>query len=369
MSARSNPPRKRNRTAALRQGQQTRISLKDIADVVGVSRMTVSLALHNHPSISEETRRRIREQAAQMGYKPDPELTRVMDQIRSKRHSSFPPHIAYITAHPNRNQWRDHPTHFSYHNGAAQRADECGYRLEDFWLAEPGMTARRLGSVIRNRGITGVIISPFPYTKKLFSGFPWEYFSAVALGYSMVRPNLCRTCNHQFQSIQLLVSELHQRGYRRIGFAMERDQNDRVRHNWRGGFMSDVEFFNTWPDVPFLLHEEWTKERFARWLEMQKPDVIVTAGPEVQHWLDELGLRTPEDIGLANVDLTNPMEGLTTGIDQNSLQVGAASIDQLITLMNFNERGIPPIARIVMVEGRFVQGKTTWENAKTRTRS
>ncbi len=337
-----------------------RVSLKDVAEAAGVTRMTVSLALRNHSSIPEVTRARIREHAERLGYLPDPEVARVMGSIRARRRSHRPTTIAYITAHENRFEWRNHPTHLAYHDGAERRAAECGYNLEEFWLGEPGMTARRLGDVIRNRGINGVVVSPFPWAQPLFDEFPWKFFSAVALGYSMVQPALCRACNHQFQSMQLLVAKLWRCGYRRIGFAMERDQNDRVRHNWRGGFMSDDAPLPGWPVVPFLLHEDWTRDRFAAWLELEKPDVVVTAGPEVERWLAELGLRTPRDIGLANVDLVPVMaEHKVTGINQNSPQVGAAGVDLLITLMNSNERGVPRVPRILMVEGEFVQGKTT----------
>ncbi|EIP99918.1 transcriptional regulator [Opitutaceae bacterium TAV1] len=349
-------PPSSSRPAAVR----PRVSLKDVAAVAGVTRMTVSLALRNHPSIPPATRERIRIHATQLGYLPDPEVARVMGEIRARRRSHRPTTIAWITAHEHRYGWKNHPTHLAYHNGAMRRAEECGYHLEEFWLREQGMAARRLGNVIRNRGINGVIVSPFPWAQPLFDGFPWEFFSAVAIGYSMIRPPLCRACNHQFQSMQLLVAELHRRGYRRIGFAMEEDQNNRVRHNWRGGFMSDAAPLPGWPVVPFLLHADWTRERFRKWLEAEKPDVVVTAGPEVERWLAELGLRTPRDIGLANVDLVPVMaERRITGINQNSPQVGAAGVDLLISLMNSNERGIPRVPRIQMVEGEFVQGKTT----------
>lgn len=221
------------------------------------------------------------------------------------------------------------------------------------------MTDRRLSEVIRNRGIQGVVIAPLPRTEPLFRGFCWDYFSVVALGYSLDQPALARATNHQFQSVQLLVQRLAQAGYRRIGFAMEADQNNRVRHTWRGGFLSDASVFPSWPDVPFLLHEDWTRDRFADWLRRERPDVVVTAGPEVERWLAELGLRTPEDIGLANVDLTPAMAGCT-GINQNSPLVGAAAIDLLISLMNSNQRGIPRVPQILMVQGDFVQGRTTY---------
>ena len=47
------------------------IRMKDIADDLGVSLMTVSKALRNHIDIAEETRRRIRERAHELNYEPN----------------------------------------------------------------------------------------------------------------------------------------------------------------------------------------------------------------------------------------------------------------------------------------------------------
>jgi LacI family transcriptional regulator len=349
------PPMKNVRTGPT---SAPRVSLKQIAAAAGVSRMTVSLALRNTPTVAVATRERIQAIAAKLDYHPDPEIGRVMASIRSGRHIHKSATIAYLTAHETENAWRDHPTQLVYYQGVQAKAEALGYQLQIIWLRTPGMTSRRLSEVIRNRGIDGVIVAPFPKGEQFFSGFRWDYFSAVALGYSMVTPMLCRACNHQFQSIQLLVEELRTRGYRRIGYAMEADQDNRVRHNWRGGFLSNPAVFSDLGDVPFLLDVDWNRDRFARWLQAEKPDAVITAGPEVQRWLRELGLRTPADIGLAHVDLVTGIKSVT-GIDQNSRQVGSAAVELLTSLMNSHQRGVPAVPQVLMVQGTFVQGLTT----------
>jgi hypothetical protein len=40
-----------------------------------------------------------------------------------------------------------------FYCGLELRAREFAYKLEEFWLAEPGMTARRIGDFLRARGI------------------------------------------------------------------------------------------------------------------------------------------------------------------------------------------------------------------------
>src|SRR5688572_15727723 len=48
-----------------------RISMRDIAKMAGVSHSTISLALKNHPRISEEVKQRVRRLCEEVGYRPD----------------------------------------------------------------------------------------------------------------------------------------------------------------------------------------------------------------------------------------------------------------------------------------------------------
>jgi LacI family transcriptional regulator len=57
-------------------------TLADIARALGVSKMTVSRAINNHPEISPETRRRILETAQRMNYRPN-QFARALTTNRS----------------------------------------------------------------------------------------------------------------------------------------------------------------------------------------------------------------------------------------------------------------------------------------------
>ena len=47
-----------------------RVSLKDIADELGISQTAVSFAINDRPGVSEETKRRVKETAAKLGWSP-----------------------------------------------------------------------------------------------------------------------------------------------------------------------------------------------------------------------------------------------------------------------------------------------------------
>lgn len=348
---------------------KNRITLKHIAEKAGVSRMTVSLALRNDASLPENTRLRIQAIAEELGYQPDPDIARLMEVVRAKKIRTELSKIAYLTTYHNRSDWQQQSTQQLYYEGARQRAREYGYELEEYWLRTPGLTARRLSEIIYNRGIEGALVAPLPTPEPIFDGFYWDYISAVELGYSLPQPALNRACNHQFQSMMLLARTLYKLGYRRIGLAMARDQDDRVNHNWRAAYVAAQSLWAKPPhQIPFLLSNRWSKSIFRRWLNTNRPECIISIGKDVARWLHEMGFETPRDVGLANVDLSPDMKALT-GIDQNSRMVGVAALDLLISQIRHNERGIPTVPRVVMVEGTFVKGTSTCEFSRRSIRS
>lgn len=50
--------------------RNARVSLKDIADELGISQTAVSFAINDRPGVSEETKRRVKEAAAKLGWSP-----------------------------------------------------------------------------------------------------------------------------------------------------------------------------------------------------------------------------------------------------------------------------------------------------------
>jgi LacI family transcriptional regulator len=334
------------------------ITLKEIAEAAHVSRMTVSLALRNHPSLPAATSRRIQTLAHKMGYRPDPDISKLMEKIRSKKLHGEGNVIAYMTAYQEQRGWWKEYTQRMYYEGAYERADLYGYRLEEFRLGDADMTEERLSKIIRHRGIDGVLIAPLPQAAHLYRSFRWDFFSCVELGYSLLSPELHRTCNHQFNTMMLLMEKLVQAGYRRIGLAMSGDQDERVNHNWRAGYLAGCSIATGVRPLAMLLPATWTRDAFARWFERHTPDVIVTVGGDVYGWMLELGMKIPGEVGVANVDLSDKMGGIT-GINQNSRNVGAAAVDLLTSLMRVNERGIPSVPTVLKVQGNYVQGETT----------
>lgn len=337
-----------------------KITLGTIATEAKVSRMTVSLALRNSPEISRTTTRRIRALAQRLGYTPDPELSNLMAKLRSSSHGRAPVTIALITNEDEGTTWRNFFTHVGYFEGAQTQAKAQGYGVEEFRLYSDGMSEARLSQVLAARGIEGAIILPFiNRAPTLGLDFEWARFSIVTCGYSLQQPALHRSCAAHMRGVMEVCRQLHALGYRRLGLALDRDQDRRAGHNWTAGFLAANQILPDVRRIPIYCPEAQTERTFREWFRRHRPDAVVHIRREgdILPWIERCGARVPNDVGYAFLDLWPSMPHLS-GLNQQADQVGAAAFDLVSTSIRHNERGLPAAPKIVLSEGRWAPGTT-----------
>lgn len=336
------------------------ISQRDLARFAGVSPMTISLALRNHPSISIETRQRIHKLAEEHQYRPDPALA-ALNAYRIKQSSSvYQGSIGWLTNFPTKAGWRTMIQATGYYGGACVRAEELGYRIEEFWCNEPGLSARRTTQILLARNVRGLIVAPLPEPRGKLT-LEWDHFCAVSLGYSLMTPHLHVVMNNQFRNMKQVVEQLHIQGYRRIGFAMPSSSDERVDHNYLGGFwIAQQNLPSAAARLTPLLAKKFNKKVFFSWFKRARPDAIVVAASliyQVIDWLKEENMRVPEDIGLAVASV--PYRDTTiSGIDENVPSIGAYAVDAVVGMIHRNERGIPQRPVSQLLEGVWTPGRT-----------
>jgi len=333
-----------------------RPTMQDVADEAGVSCMTVSLALRNHPSLPERTRLRIQELAEKMGYRPNPLVSAFVATRRSGRKGGRSLPLAFVTSLPTADAWRSNSTYLRYFKGATERAQQLGCQLEHYWFDEASMSPERMSDILYHRGINGIIIAPIAQAGGSLS-LNWERFSSVALGYSMAEPRVHRACNHQFHTMLQALRYLHELGYRRIGLATNLIDDKRVDHNWIAPYLYYTQQVMGVSPLPFLMEEAWREAAFMKWFQKTKPEVVVTTQGSVRDWLLEAGVEIPRDVGLFLLDCWEGFSGVSC-VDQNSELVGSAAMDLLMGQLYRNERGIPDNPKVVLVEGALREGET-----------
>lgn len=331
-------------------------TMQQIAEAAGVSRMAVSLALRNSPKISKATKERIHRIADELGYRPNPMVSALMTQLRHGREVRKPSVLAYVTAFPTEDGWRQPGPFVAFFEGAKLRAEALGYVLDEWWLRRPGMTEQRFGDILFTRDIHGLIFAPLPGAGGALS-LDWPRFASSTIAYSVTSPAINRASNDQFGTITMALGELTRLGYGRIGLAITKENDERVRQQWSAGMLVYQQGIPAELRVPILLATTPFERAFAAWFGKHRPDAVLGLTEECVTLIEESGARVPDDVGFAHLTLTSS-EHEWAGVNQNSELVGAAAVDLVDAQLRRNERGIPAQAKTVLVPGVWVPGPT-----------
>ncbi|HEY1791435.1 MAG TPA: LacI family DNA-binding transcriptional regulator [Opitutaceae bacterium] len=352
---------------------QRRVTMGDVAAKAGVHVTTVSLALRNHPRLPEATRLRIQGLAERMGYRPDPVLRALIAYRARARARRTQPTLAYVTNWKTRFGWRRVTAHPEFFGGADMMAARLGYRLEHFWMREPGLSHERLSDVLVARGITGLIVASHGREMGDTLDLDWDRFCAVKIDYFPHRPVLHNVTNNQCDAIRVALQKAASLGYRRAGFVMHRGWDQAVDNLWMAGCLCEQQHMAPVERVPPHIFPgaepaaRWLNESdepvepdpgpFAAWLRAEKPDVIVSKGSFVLPLLRRLGLRVPRDVAFIDVFLER-MDGTVAGVRQNHAEVGATAVEILEGQLQLNRLGIPEIPTTTFVDGTWFGGAT-----------
>lgn len=340
-----------------------RPSLKLVAEKAGVAVATASYALNNHPKIPEATRLRVRWAAEALGYRTNARVSRLMSELRTDRGDGST--LAWVNCSPAPDTYLKIPWMRGWLSGARRRADRLGYTLEEFWSREKGMTADRLIKVLFARGTSGIILAPTWATQGIapldLLGFP-----AVSMAETFNHPVLHQAATNTFANVIIALEEMAKLGYRKIGFfssPMARGWTERQHVGafleWLADkperFRSDPLLYNeNAPDAPV---------RFQEWVRRNKFEAILSTNSRHAEWIAEMGLRVPDDIGMAHLNLAEDVAGWA-GMDPLIPEVAAAAVDLLVGQIHRHEAGSPRVPKITTIIGVWVPGWTLKNSAR-----
>lgn len=335
-----------------------RVTLKDIAHIAGLSRGAVSLALRDSPRISAATRERVLALAREMGYQPNPLAAGLASLKRNAKADSVHSVIAWINCWSSPAELRGHREFDAYWRGAQSCAAKFGYRLEEFRVG-PRMSLVRLEQVLSSRGIHAILLPPH-YDPVDWGDFRWSGFSIIRFGRSLSTPRAHIVTSDQTGNAILAFEAMLARGYERVGWVGVKDRS-RPRthyHLFDAGFLAAQTDLKKPQQLPSLILDQDSPYTHAalleRWLEREKPDAIFTEHPTLCRTLEDTGYRVPDDVGVAGTTLLDT--DATAGIDQHPEEIGRVAVLALISLINDDARGVPPIFRQILVEGTWVDG-------------
>ncbi len=334
----------------------TKPSVRTIARETGFSVATVSEALRDSDKVKPATRAKIVEAAHRLGYQRNTLIGDVMSRMRLSQTESYSGNIAVLDTESFRKQRKVSLWHLDMFDGARQRAEELGFKLEFFLIDTYSRSLSRLQQVLFHRGINGLFLPPF-LRRKDFDGFDWSNFSVVQMDYCLRKVRMHSVMPDHHMSIVNSMHRLESMGYRRPGLVVERFQDERIFMKWLTGFRAFQEISSKCEDFSVFQPGELDRSKFLKWFCEFKPDVLVGHRAEVIDWLEEEGVGVPDDVGFFSLN-RHYTERDVAGLNLQPNLLGAVAIDVLVSQIHLHQCGVPSIPRTTLLEGEWVDRPT-----------
>jgi LacI family transcriptional regulator len=317
--------------------------------------MTVSRALGNRPRIAEETRRKILRIAQSVGYRPDPEITKLMHHLRRGIRPHFQSVIGGLTNWPAGPK----PPYFeALLEGAARQARERGYGFSVLQFGDAAGEGARLRRLLRSQGVEGVLLLPLRAPADLSALLDWREFSTAAASMTVAAPDVNRAAPHHFANTLTLCRQLTALGYRRIGLVIDAEQDSRVNHGFSAAVASHGRHEAAEAVAPLVYHGPLS-QALGPWFRREQPDAIMAPDEtRVRECARLLKRKLGGPVGFASMSLRLPHEEprAIAGIDELPGEIGAIAVDLVAGMVERRVRGLPTAPTSTLLAGKWRAG-------------
>jgi len=332
--------------------EMARVTLQDIASRAGVSKATVSLALRGSSEIGESTTQKVRKIADQLGYRPDPTLSK----IAASRWKQPPPTdgtpLAFVASlHPDHahlipenalhhpmsyltdpycnEKWVVYLSGHTQFKGARKRATELGYSIQ-YYLHREGENVRALANNLYHRGVQGIVFSPI-FDRDFISKFRWDQFACISLADHYYLPPTDFVVPKLSSHIHMVFSQLFRRGYTRPGIVLYHERIQHLNnHILRGVFLSlceSVGFLDQVPGPCYIDHNQL--DGIKSWIESENPDVIIGFNDFVYELLLKFEYSIPRDFAFVSLARKETDLNHIAGVKDADFLMGVTGVDIL----------------------------------------
>ena len=277
------------------------VSLKTIAERCGVSTATVSKALNDHRDISEETKKRIRQTADELGYFPNA-AARALKTNRS--------YSIGVLFEEDAGRGLTHEYFSGVLNGLKIQAEKLGY---DVTFINTYFENRRMSYYehCRYRNFEGVVIVCADFEDPGVVELMNSELPVVTIDY--VHHNCTAVTSNNIQGMEELVKYIYSQGHRKIAYVHGQEGSSVTRERL-------TSFYRTVENLNLKLPDEYIRE--AQYLEtkgaakqtkellnLQDPPTCIIYPDDTsliggRNVIFEMGLRIPRDISIAGYDGT-----------------------------------------------------------------
>ena len=332
------------------------ISLKDIAGMCGVSTATVSKALNDQKDIGEETKKKIKKIAAEMGYSPNSAAR----ALKTKR--SYNIGILF------QDDARRGLTH-EYFSGVLQgikvEAESMGY---DLTFINTHSENKRMAYLehCRSRNFEGVIIVCVnfnnPEVQQLLNN---TQIPVVTIDY--LHQNCSAVSSNNVKGMEELLQYIYDNGHRKVAYIHGQSSSyvtrERLASFYRMMAQLEVEVPEEYVKEAEYLETGGTAKHTRELLEMEEPPTCIIYPDDTSligglNAILEAGLRIPEDISIAGYDgskVSQLLRPKLTTIRQETEEIGRQAAKHLIQKI---EKPKTTLVERVVIDGKLLKGQS-----------
>lgn len=333
-----------------------KINMRELAELAGVSVMTVSRALKNNPSISQPTRDKIKALAKEKGYQINPLVSAQMASIRARRRIKYEATIGLLIHTPKEGLWIGASKVI---DGIKERCSELGFKCDAFDLADKDLQRQRVNAILKSRGIRAIVEAPMIDDLTHYD-IDLSDLVVISSNPGTLPQTFHRVCPDHYGNMDLLLRKIQKSDFRRPGLMVPRDIDDRLNHLWTSRYLAfqQTEALGKIPPYMPPSTPDYSVRDFLDWFNKYKPDILIVSSQELfeHRFFEKAGLSIPSDIEVAKININDPDKGFS-GIDLLSKEVGASCVSLLSQLMYQNDYGKPEKPISMLVPGKWVPGK------------
>ena len=317
--------------------------------------MTVSRALREGTSVDPEVRERVRETAHNLGYQTDLRVSHVMSAMRKSEIPQYREGLAFIWTRSSTGRTADHVFYDKEFEGARRRADQLGYRLDEFHITDPKLNGRELSRLILSRGIRGVVIAPASAGLiRSHIWLDWQHFCCVLLGSSLANKGLARVEHDHYLGCVLAVRRLRRKRHQRIGLVLSPALDKRTADLIQSAFLSFHPLGSHEARKLIFTSDLYKSQLINKWIKKNAPDIFLARVENIHSIKKHFLYR---NIPIATLSW-NEAEPEIAGIDQHRFSVGEQTIDLLLERLKGNRFGLDPVAPSIRIPGSWMDGES-----------
>lgn len=323
--------------------------MRDVARLAGeVHPSTVSLALRNSPRVSKKVRAMIQTVARRIGYRRDP-LLDAFNQHRLKIvPQRAPRHIAAISDFSSLAQLMASPVHAAARVGVTEASARLHCRLDFFFCGSGQPNPRRLDAVLEARGLRALLIFGVN-VNSIATDFNWSQRCAIAIDSLQITAPFYRVTPDFREATRSLWRRAWTQGSQRIGLVRSHAVDPATEDRAVAGFL--LEQFRHPHADPIPIHSfspgRPGSASFTTWLHQHRPQTILHSSLLTKNLQP---LVSEESVRCLAFDA---MSSDQPGICPDYAEVGRRAVEQLVTLMQTNQLGLPSAAVCTYVPVRL----------------